>query len=267
MNRVVIVASHRRSGTHLALDSLRANALDLNPRFMTLERIEPGHPKHLPVAKFEERLRSRTGTVLVKTHALPGAASWADAEAGAYATRLQEEWPSVYVHRDGRDVLVSLYHFVRSYSPDVAAQSFGDFIRAQGTSRDSAGVSRAAYWQRHVLAWLDRGPAAIVSFERMKSDFPGAMADLASAVGLGLRPQLSPVLIEKRGAAGSIWSRALRRGLSRIGLAPPPRRSTAIRPRSGRSGGWRASFDEDDLAWFETQASEAMHRLGYTEAR
>ena len=264
MNRVVIVASHRRSGTHLALDSLRMNALDLDPRFMTLERIEPGHPKHLPVREFQRRLQSRAGTVLVKTHALPGRASWESDETGSYAEQLLQNWPSVYVHRDGRDVLVSLYHFVASYAPSVAAQTFGEFIRAEGSAVDAIGISRAAYWQRHVLAWLGHDPVATASFERMRLDFPGAMADLASHLGLQLRSSLSPVLLEERG--GPRWMRAVRRALARAGLASGPR-STAIRPLSGTSGSWRVAFDEDDLAWFENQASEAMRRLGYADSR
>ena len=264
VNRVVIVASHRRSGTHLALDSLRVNALDLDPRFMTLERIEPRHPKHLPVGEFDRRLRSRSGTVLVKTHALPGRASWESGEAGAYAERLLEAWPSVYVHRDGRDVLVSLYHFIGSYSPNVTAQSFAEFIRAESSASDAVGISRAAYWQQHILQWLDHNPEATASFERMKADFPGAMADLASHLGLALRPSLSPVRLDERYGPGPKWQHRLRRGLSRFGITSPAR-STAIRPRSGSSGGWRAQFDAADLAWFETQAGEAMRRLGYVD--
>jgi hypothetical protein len=46
---------------------------------------------------------------------------------------------------------------------------------------------------------------------------------------------------------------------------PPRTRSTAIQPRVGISGGWRASFDAADLAWFETQATEAMTVLGYED--
>ena len=39
--------------------------------------------------------------------------------------------------------------------------------------------------------------------------------------------------------------------------------STAIRPRTGGSGGWQAAFGDGDLAYFESEASEAMRRLGY----
>ena len=258
MNRVVIVASHRRSGTHLTLDSLRMNALDLDPDFLTLEAIEPGHPEHIPAGEFERRLTSGTGTVLVKTHAPPGRAAWASEEAADYAEHVLRRWPAIYVHRDGRDTLVSLHHFVATYSPEVATLSFGDFIREQNTSRGAAGISRAAFWQRHVLEWLELQPAANVRFERLRSDFGGAMTDLARQLELRLRPSISPVRISDPVPG---WRRRLRRGLR--AMTGRAARSTAIRPRSGGSGGWRASFNDADLAWFEAEAGEAMARLGY----
>src|SRR5207244_5188413 len=148
VNRIVVVASHRRSGTHLMLDSLRSNVRDVHGRFMTLERIEPSHEKHLPIAEFDRRLRSQRGIVLVKTHPLPSAGAWQAPGADEYASELLATAPTIYVHRDGRDVLVSLYRFVQSYSAQVAEQSFAGFLRANHTGLDAAGISRPAYWQR-----------------------------------------------------------------------------------------------------------------------
>ena len=258
MNRVIVVASHRRSGTHLTLDSLRTNARDIHPAFMTLERLEPSHPKHLSVQEFDRRLRSRSGTVLVKTHALPEAGGWQSREAGQFAAQLLAGSPTIYVHRDGRDVLVSLYHFVRSYSPDVAGQSFAEFLRGAHSAPDAVGLSRAAYWQHHVLAWLDRGPTVTVSYEGMLADFAASVTAIADRLALDLRPTLSPVDL---GARPGLAHAVMRPLLRRLGLGG--RQSTAIRPRSGGSGGWRAAFQAADLAWFEAEASEAMRRLGY----
>jgi hypothetical protein len=257
VKQVIIVASHRRSGTHLMLDSLRGNVRDVHRRFMTLERIEPSHQNHLPVAEFDRRLRAHRGVVLVKTHALPGAAGWQAREAGGYAEELLAAWPTIYVHRDGRDVLSSLYRFVQSYSTEVAEQSFADFLRSRHTGVDAAGVTRPAYWQRHVLAWLDRNPATTVSYEGLQEDFEALLRGIAERLDLRLRPVLSQVRLEPRGRKVPIVHRLQRA----LGLRPIG--STAIRPQAGRVGGWRQLFDDADLAWFESQASEAMRRLGY----
>jgi sulfotransferase family protein len=256
VNRVVVVASHRRSGTHLMLDSLRSNVPDVERRFMTLERIEPSHEKHMPVAKFDRRLRSQRGVVLVKTHALPGAGAWQAREAADYASELLATAPTIYVHRDGRDVLVSLYRFVQSYSPQVAAQSFAEFLRSRHTGRDAIGVNRAVYWQEHVMAWLDSDPTTSGSYEGLRDDFEPTLRAIAERLELQLRPVLGQVLLEPRRRRIPVLDRLLRV------LGPPG--STAIRPQAGRVGAWREVFDDADLAWFESEASEAMRRLGYS---
>jgi hypothetical protein len=258
VNRVIVIASHRRSGTHLMLDSLRSNVRDVQRRFMTLDRIDPFHEKHLPVAEFDRRLRAQKGIVLVKTHALPGADAWPDSEAGAYASELLGVTPTIYVHRDGRDVLVSLYRFVQSYSPEVAAQSFAEFLRSRHTGRDAVGVNRAAYWQQHVLAWLDSDPTTTGPYEGLRDDFDATLRAIAERLELQLRPVLGQVLLEPRRRRIPVLDRVLRvLGLRATG-------STAIRPQAGRVGAWRQVFDDADLAWFESEASEAMRRLGYS---
>ena len=259
MNRVIVVASHRRSGTHLMLDSLRANAPDVHPAFMTLERIEPSHPKHLPLAEFDRTLRSRAGVVLVKTHALPDARDWQSPEAGEYATRLLAAASAVYVHRDGRDVLVSLYHYMASYSADVARVPVGDFIRARLNAPDAPALSRPGYWQHHALTWLRSEPRVLAPFASLQTDFETTLRGVADRLDLRLRPTLSQVSLDARGG----WANAIRRVLLRRFSIGGGRRSTAIRPRAGGSGGWRAAFGADDLAFFESQAAEAMRTLGY----
>jgi len=57
--------------------------------------------------------------------------------------------------------------------------------------------------------------------------------------------------------------RAVARRLLRGRPPSGRRRSTAIRPRSGSTGGWRDLFDVDDEAFFDAEAAEAMHSLGY----
>ena len=154
---------------------------------------------------------------------------------------------------------MSLYHYVATYSPQVAGQSFGEFMRALHTAPDATGLSRAAYWQHHVLAWLDARPTALVGYAELLAGFPTVMARLADGVGLRLRPDVQPVALEPPAGGLTRLARRVRRasGTNRAAM------STAIRPRSGGSGGWQEAFEDGDLALFEGEASEAMRRLGY----
>jgi hypothetical protein len=257
VRRVIVVASHRRSGTHLLLDSLRANAPDVNPRFMNLDRIEPSHREHIPIPEFDRRLRARDGIVLVKTHTLPDARDWKTPETADYAMTLIAGAPTIYAHRDGRDVIVSLYHYMASYRSDVAQRPFGEFLRNQLSAPDAPVLSRPGYWQHHVLAWLGAQPRALASFAALQGDFESALRNLAKRLELRVRPNPAPVtLAGDRGLARTIrrlLPRRLRGG----------RRSTAIRPHGGRSGGWHEMFDADDVAFFQAEAAEAMETLGY----
>jgi Sulfotransferase domain len=258
VKRVIVVASHRRSGTHLTLDSLRANAPDVNARFMNLDRIEPGHRKHIPIGEFDRRLRSRDGVVLVKTHSLPDVRAWLTPEAGEYAMALLAEAPVVYVHRDGRDVLVSLYHYMASYSPDVARRPFKEFIRNQLAAPDAPALTRPAYWQHHGFAWLRAEPRALAPFGTMLTDFEGTLRTIAQQLDLRVRATVAPVPLDTdRGLA-----RAIRRLLHGPALGAG-RRSTAIRPRGGTTGGWREAFDDDDTAFFDAEAGAALRTFGY----
>ncbi len=239
MTSVVVVASHRRSGTHLVLDSLRNNGVGVHPTFMTLERIDPAHERHLTVAQFDRRLRRHAGTVLVKTHALPGPAAWEDPVAEAYVRELLAGAPTVYVHRDGRDVLVSLYHYVATYSPLVAGQSFSEFMRAMHTAPDATGLSRPAYWQHHVLAWLDARPTALVGYAELLAGFPTVMARLADGVGLRLRPDVQPVALEPPAGALTRLVRRVRRASGTNAPRDVHRHPAALRRERGVAGGLR----------------------------
>lgn len=258
MTRIIVVASHRRSGTHLMLDSLRANAPGVHRRFMNLDRIEPRHPEHIPIEEFDERLRSREGTVLVKTHSLPDPRAWQTPEAGRYAAELLADAPVIYAHRDGRDTLVSLYHYMASFSDDIARQPFAAFIRHQQSAPDAPALSRAAYWQHHVLTWVRAKPRALGGFAEMQADFDATLRRVAERLELPLLPTIAPVTLDADDGIGNAVKRVLG-GRRRTGR----RRSTAIRPRGGSTGTWQDMFDAEDVAFFEHEAAEGMRTLGY----
>lgn len=259
--RAIVVASHRRSGTHLLIDSLRNNVRDVAADYLNVDHIQPDHPQHMPLAEFDRRLRSTSGIAIVKTHALPDGDGWKDPAAREYLVRLLAELPTIYVYRDGRDVLTSLYHYIGAYEPRVAATPFGEFIRATYTAEEAHGLNRTAFWQRHVLAWLDHGPTATVSYERLRHDVGGALGAIAGDVGFEMRSRVTPVPLP-----GSQPRPGPLRLLARRLVKPFRRkRSTAISPRTGTSGGWRGSFGPGDGEWFLEIAGNAMQRLGYQD--
>ncbi len=126
----IFVASHRRSGTHLAIDTIRNNILGVSDSFLTLETILPRHKEHISQEIFETRRTAGPATV-IKTHDLPDMQQF-PAEDGLhdYVANLLETAKIVYALRDGRDVMVSLFEYRKrtKHLPEDAV--FSTFLRS-----------------------------------------------------------------------------------------------------------------------------------------
>ena len=153
----IVVATHRRSGTQWAIDALRHNSPDINDSYMTLEQIEPDHDANIPLAKFRRQLLNLNGRVLINVHDLPSGTFWQGMDERLFARTILNNSPTVFVHRDGRDVMVSLYYYMQSFSETVRNQSFSQFLRADAAGdRADTGVSRPGYWAFHSQSWLKK---------------------------------------------------------------------------------------------------------------
>lgn len=258
-SKTIIVATHRRSGTHWTLDALRNNSPDISETFLTLERASSEHGSPLPPADFRSRLEALPGRVLVKMHDLPTASFWKRDDERAFALSVLRGSPVIYVHRDGRDVMVSLYYYLQSFDAAVKQQSFSDFLRSQSRldGRDS-GQSMPAYWAHHARVWLRQPQVLPVSYRALETDYETSVRDMAAFLGVRAGRSLRPIELPGQARQPSLLGRAL----WKLGYRKR-RLSSAVQPRRGRSGDWRNHFSEQDLAFFMDQAGEQMFRLGY----
>jgi hypothetical protein len=149
----IVVASHRRSGTHLTLDLLRRNFPACRPRLVPLER---SHNAYLNIDRFDPetempctrrealRLLSKAARPSVKTHAEPEFAGIAPEHAG-FVRELLDRSRVIYVWRDGMKVMCSMWTWRRVFDP-AARVPFSEFIR----QTDGRGRSRPRAWAEHV---------------------------------------------------------------------------------------------------------------------
>ncbi len=258
-SKTIVIATHRRSGTHWTIDALRNNSPDVCEQFLTLERISPQHDSPLPLAEFRRQLDALENRVLIKAHDLPSAGSFDGESERDFARQLMRQSPVIYVHRDGRDVMVSLYHYLRSFSETARSQTFAEFLRSESTlDGETTCMSRPAYWAHHARAWLRQPNLLPVSYSALESDYDSVLRAMADFLGVRLRrsprsitlpgAQASPTLFDK-----ARWKLGLRR----------ERLSSAVQPRRGSSGDWRNHFDENDLAFFMSEAGDMMRELAY----
>ena len=258
-SKTIVIATHRRSGTHWTIDALRSNSPDVSDTFMTLERVSSDHETPTPLPEFRRQLKVLDGRVLVKLHDLPVATFWKRDEERAFALSMLRESPAIYVHRDGRDVMVSLYYYMQSFDEDVKKQSFSEFIRSESTLDGvDTGMSRPAYWAHHAHIWLQQPNLLPLSYAALESDYEKSVRQMAEFLGIRLQRSVRPIDLPGKSGKPSLIGRVL----WKLGFRQK-RLSSAVQPRRGSSGDWRNQFGNDDLDFFMAEAGEQMRRLGY----
>lgn len=254
----VVIATHRRSGTQWAIDALRNNSPGICDTYMALEQMEAGHDAAIPLADFRRKLLNLDGKVLINVHDLPSAESWSGLDERLFARTILKNSPTIYVHRDGRDVMVSLYYYMQSFSETVRNQPFSRFLRAESTLAGvESGFSRPGFWAHHGRSWLDKDNLLVVSYNDIETNYEATVRRMADFLNVSLSPNLQPV-----GALGrNDGESKIDSMLSRLGV----RLRRGDRPRIGRSGDWRSLFDRRDREFFMKEAGDMMRRLGYVQ--
>jgi len=249
----ILVASHRRSGTHLTIDLLRRQFREcdawkwpgegLDALYVNLDRLAV-HKEPLTEPRLASLL-ARSQHPLLKTHALPDLGALRDVQ-GPWVDQLEGRAKIVYVVRYGPAVMVSAQRHEARLGQD-AGRDLLDYMRLE---RD--GQSRAAAWAAHVKRWLSREGVFVVRYEEILWRGAETLARLGDFLGLEprWRRPIQPPLIRPP------WQRRLMRLSHRrpptTALAPP----TPPRP-------WRELFGPEEMEFFDREAGSVMRKLGY----
>jgi len=212
-------------------------------RFLLTHLLSGGAPlswegidQHVPdIHQGRERIDRMSGKRFIKSH-----------------KPLFEEYPnSIYLCRDGRDVMVSYYHFLKGYGEDVGSFSefLQDYPKWPGT------------WSNHVIQALqarNRDPerVLIVRFEDLKNDPEHELARMADYAGIEATDYELSQAVE---ACHISNLKALEEN------DRPSTRKEATNKffRSGKTKQWKSVFSENDLKYFYSKSGEALSRLGY----
>jgi len=260
-SKSIVVATHRRSGTHWMLDALRNNSPSINPKFLTLEQIEPSHHQPIPLEDFQQSLQSLIGHVLIKVHDLPTATYWQRNRERTFVESIFQQSRTVYVHRDGRDVMVSLYHYFQSFSTSIAERPFSEFLRMNHDLDGDTDLSRPAFWAHHVQMWMNQPNLIAVSYASLETDYENTLRSVADFLDVRLNDTLQPIELPDHSHKPTLVDRIL----YRLGIETPKVITSAVQPRKGKSGDWRNYFSDADLDFFMAEAGETMRELGYMD--
>lgn len=269
----LLVISHPRSGTHLAIDTIRHNFDAYDQPYLNLDRLTRRHDDPLPVRTLQDALSE--GPRIVKSHMHTDVAGFFEHRTAvvAFVEELMDDAALLYVCRDGRDVMTSLYYYMKSYNDALAGVPFRTFLRQpndhDGDTYDGD-LSRVEYWREHVSGWLARPDALPLPFHTLRYCPRQAVAHLGDSLGQSLPETITdvvrtPVLGTNRlwwlravDKLGKLWARYVRRT-----------EYTSTLFRSGTSGDYEEHFDAEDLAYFDRLAGEtlrAVHALSDCEA-
>lgn len=232
----IVVASHRRSGTHWTIDSIRHNFPTVNDQFLTLERILPGYPPQITIDEFKSHLDNTTDKVIIKTHLAPfEVEKIAEPTLKNFIQDLFEQSKIVYVVRDGRDVLNSLFYYVKSFSKKEV--TYTEFLK-QKIGKNSK-VNRIEYWKFHAESWLAQSSDIYtLKYESLAHDFNEIISELEKYLEIPRSQEIYKPELKKRG-------------------------SSAVSPRKGVVGDYKQNFSEEDLAFFNQTAGDLLKNLGY----
>lgn len=228
----MIVASHRRSGTHFLMQSLR---LTFGKKFLLYKSHSLVSEIRTPAARIEYIGGER------RTSGAPSA-----------------DEPILYIVRDARDSLTSNYHWWRTSMeskcggilPHFADVTPAGYIRGQVRLEDvptpapGCGVTRAhlelgiftdpaGFWARHVSGYLQQG-VPVLRYEDLLQQPRRTLREIADRFGLA-RP----------------W------------FPRAPRRLVGHDPRKGVVGDHRTLFDAATLQLIDERAGAVMAELGY----
>ena len=158
----LLVFSHRRSGTHLTLDSIvqnfscyRAGFANFDTdRFVESKSIYKSHMTALEARNF-----------------------------------LSPEHKVIYVFRDCRDVMVSLYYYEQSFDSEVEKMPFKEFVFSANryqTDDYEGTLNRIEYWKFHAESWLGnpQGRILFVGFDDFKNRFEATVSRISSFLEL-----------------------------------------------------------------------------------
>lgn len=263
----VLIVSHPRSGTHLAIDSVINNFEKWAAQpYLNLDRLRAGHERPLSVE--DVKLRLERGPHVIKSHMH---ANVADFFRNVHATvelvkELLEKAKLIYVHRDGRDVMVSLYYYLSGIHQELAGIEFSEFLRMtddQYADTIPRPMQRPEFWSFHVQSWMKQAGMFHLSFEDLRYRYDSSLDLLAEFLGQPKPKDQKSVIREVIGTTpGNVWLNRLQKVLMKLRFGIT---STSVDFREGVKGSHLSHFGQEDLAFFLDLAGPTMKQIGYQE--
>lgn len=269
MENIILIISHRRSGTHLCIDSLRLNAKEIAQPFLTLETLFPSHKEYISRAIFKKKMlkyQEKDKNLIIKTHLMSnmtgkyGNNNDLDVDTHIFIDELFNNAKKIYIYRDGRDVMVSYYHYLNQKKignieighkkRDKIDTDFFDFLQ-----------QNLPYWRQHVMSWINRENVLKLSFENFAFNYENTLNHCINFIGL--EPKTDTINIYKKFQSHNSLYMLILNKIFQIGRIP---KYSAIAPKDGNVGIWKNYFRKRENDYFKQVAGDLLIDLGYEKS-
>ena len=266
MSNHVFVISHRRSGTHLTIDAISNNFPIYRAGYLNVDQLTERHQKQVRASDIQAKLNH--SPYIVKTHTHGDIRTFFDNKQNLYSF-LEDTLSSakaIYVYRDGRDVLTSLYHYSKKFELVDQECTFADFIRMNNDFDQETyhgEMNRPEYWAYHINSWFGQDHIFYLPFENMINHYEQTISNLANFLEL---PQSRDLIDVRRKTSKyqhfmlyKIYHLLRKKFLDKyfnLGV-----RYTSVQFRKGQSKDYVNFFSEEDLRYFDATTSGIMNKI------
>ena len=257
----IIVISHRRSGTHLTIDSIVNNfSVFKNIDFITLEQFLNSNE-----ASFFEKIKSNNN--IIKTHILPDFSLYNINEKNA--ERLTDFFKNslkIYVYRNSLDVMVSLFHYMQNYKPEFKHIKFSDFIKTfHDFEKTPNKFNRIDFWSHHIKSWQKSAYSdniLFVKYEDWISDYSLTLNKISDFINIKSDDKINDIRIKNTVDSrflNKYWF-SLKKNFNKIFKK---QKITSVSHRKGKINDYVNYFTEKDYRNISQDVWQLMKQLKY----
>jgi hypothetical protein len=161
----------------------------------------------------------------------------------------------VYVIRDGRDAIVSYYHYAKGVGK--AQKSIADFVK-DGISEE---MMTSPYWHEHVEAWMQNpfnAEMLIIRYEDLHADTVKELKRFCEFAGF----ERDDDYLTQVAAASTFGKMQDREKKFGIGRSWQDSNNTFV--RRGEMGSYKDEMPAEAIAAFNAMSAETLKRFGYS---
>ncbi len=248
MKNKIIIISHRRSGTHLTIDTIKNNfSVYKKNQFFTLNE------------KSIDKLDSINSSenLIIKTHFLPSFDIYS--ENTENIKYLFQNSYLIYVYRNGLDVMVSLYEYLKAYDTNIQKINFHSFLKTfNNFDNTKIKYTRPEFWQFHIKSWQNSSYAKNIlwlKYEEFINNYSQTIKKISEAIETNHNQKITDIRLNS--------SKIKQKKLKKLVNTFKGIKTTSVSARKGIIGDWKNYFDIDDIKYFLDINYDFLKQIGY----